>query len=489
MSNQARVKKAVQLFFDQGLSVSPKAMDLLSATSNPEGIVKEILNNMQKMNFKPLVILPEHLENSQNTFHTTASNDWDFVNANTQKFTHGIHPYPARMVPQIAYRLIKRYSKPYDLVLDPFCGSGTVPTEARIMKSDGSSEKERPRNAIGNEINPLALLLSKVKSEIYDVVQLDKNASSLLVKIEELSSRKRRGKYEHKIPTEADFPRLNYWFKPHVIKDLAAIKECIAMSTDVDFRNFAYVCFSLTVLKVSNIYKTGDTFVKRLKPEELRKHNPKVLETFKAVLIDAVAKAKDFSRLCSDETEVDITLSDARHLPFSDGSIDLIVTSPPYGEEKNTVGYSRWSRLPSLWLGYESSWLRTLEKISLGARNYTYFTMPPSEKLNEIMVDVAKQDATLAMTANSFFQDYYLCLEEMARVLRPNHYCCIVIGNRSLKRRRIPMDIVTKEFGEKVGFRHEITHFRKIPIKAIPWVCAKGETIAQESIVVLKKGG
>ena len=487
MSNQDKVKKAVQLFLDQGLSVSPKAVDLLSATSNPEGIAKEMLNSMQKMSFKPLVILPEHLGNSQSPSYVTSNNDWDFVNANTHKFTHGIHPYPARMVPQIAYRLIKRYSKPYDLVLDPFCGSGTVPAEARIMKSDGSAEKEMPRNAIGNEISPLALLLSKVKSEIYDVVQLDKNVSSLLVKIEEVSSPKSRGKHVQKIPTEADFPRLNYWFKPHVVENLAAIKDCINMFRDLDFRNFANVCFSLTVLRVSNIYNPGDTFVKRLKPEELRKHNPKVFETFKAILTGTAAKVKDFSRMCSEKTEVDITFSDARHLPFSDSSIDLIVTSPPYGEEKNTVGYARWSRLSSLWLGYKSSQLHALEKISLGARNYTSFTMP-SETLNGIMSDVAKQDAALAATANSFFQDYYTCLEEMARVLRPNQYCCIVVGNRSLKRRRIPMDIVTKEFGEKAGLRQEITHFRKIPTKAIPWVCARGETIAQESIVVLKKG-
>jgi hypothetical protein len=160
MSNQDKVRKAVQLFLDQGMSISPKAIDLLLATSNPEGVVREILSNMQKMSFKPLVILPEHLDNSQTPFFITPSNDWDFEGANTQKFTHGIHPYPARMVPQIAYRLIKRYSKPYDIVLDPFCGSGTVPTEARIMRSNGSAEKERPRNAIGNEISLLALLIS-----------------------------------------------------------------------------------------------------------------------------------------------------------------------------------------------------------------------------------------------------------------------------------------------------------------------------------------
>lgn len=488
MPNHDEVKKAVQLFLDKGFSVSPKATDLLSETKDPVDVVTEILESMQKMSFRPLVILPEHLENSQSPFFMVANNDWNFVNANTQKLSHGLHPYPARMVPQIAYRLIKQYSKPYDIVLDPFCGSGTVPTEARVMKSDGGDEPQLPRNAIGNEINPLALLLSKVKSKIYDTLELDRNVSSLLVKVEDAFSLRRRGKYEQKIPTEVEFPRLKYWFKSDVIEDLATIRDCIRVFEDADFRDFANVCFSLTVLRVSNIYNPGDTFVKRLKPRELRRHRPNVLKTFKSILADSLRKVKDFSRTGSEEAEVSITLSDARNLPLNSNSIDLIVTSPPYGEEKNTVGYARWSRLSSLWLGYESSWLHKLEKISLGGKNYASF-MIPSDMLNGIMLDVAKQDPALAAMANSFFQDYYTCLEEMARVLRSNHYCCIVIGNRSLKKRRIPMDIITKEFGEKLGLEHETTILRKIPTKAIPWVCAKGETIAQESIVVLKKEG
>jgi len=109
---------------------------------------------------------------------------------------------------------------------------------------------------------------------------------------------------------------------------------------------------------VSNIYNPGDTFIKRLKKEKLEKYHPKVLETFKTVLLDSVKKVKAFSRMCSEEAEVNITFADARNLPISSNSIDLIVTSPPYGEERNTISYTRWTKLSSLWLGYESSWLR-----------------------------------------------------------------------------------------------------------------------------------
>lgn len=487
MLNENRAEKAIKIFIDAGFNVSPGAMKFLSEATDPETFVKETLIDIGKMETKPIVILPEHFKKTQHPFYVlTSREDWDFAKANTQKYTHGLHPYPARMVPQIAHRLIERYSKSYELILDPFCGSGTVPAEAILMRSNGSFKVESPRNAIGNEINPLALLLSKTKSTIFDVIKLDKNVSSLLGKVEENISLYRRGKYNAKIPTEKDFPNLNHWFKDYVVEELAVIRDSIGIFADVDFLNFANVCFSLTIRKVSNIYNPGDTFIKRLKKEKLEKHHPQVLETFKTTLLDSAKKVKAFSRLCSEEVEANITFADARNLPISSNSIDLIVTSPPYGEERNTVSYTRWTKLSSLWLGYESQWLRRFEKISLGGKDYPSATIP-SETLNGIMTEVAKQAPALAKTANSFFEDYYKSLQEMERVLKPSHFCCIVIGNRSLKRRRIPMDIVTKELGENIGFQLETTYYRKIPTKSIPWVCAKGETIAGENITILKK--
>jgi len=81
----------------------------------------------------------------QITLNEKAIEDWTFRKANTHEHIHGIHPYPARMIPQIARKLIKIYSKPDDIVLDPFCGSGSVLAEANMLG----------RRAIGIDINPL----------------------------------------------------------------------------------------------------------------------------------------------------------------------------------------------------------------------------------------------------------------------------------------------------------------------------------------------
>ena len=64
--------------------------------------------------------------------------DWDFVGANTKRMTHGIHPYPAMMIPQIAARLIDSYGRGARVLFDPFCGAGLLcwkPICAALMPS------------------------------------------------------------------------------------------------------------------------------------------------------------------------------------------------------------------------------------------------------------------------------------------------------------------------------------------------------------------
>ena len=487
------VQKAIQMFLQAGFNVTPEMARMLSASKDPEEMARILLEKIEHMEEKPEVIFPELFmkvdEKESLAFFIPGfkiKEDWDFVYANTQKYTHGLHPYPARMIPQIAHRLIERYSNPYDLILDPFCGSGTVITEARLMRSHAKAQSDPPRNAIGLDINPLALLIAKVKATPISPKKLDKEAASLLKMVEDNFIRLKTNKIKIKIPSEKNFPNLTYWFKDYVIKELALLRQCIEEIPDNVFRDFAKVCFSLTVRRVSNIYDPGDTFIKRLPPSKLEKYRPDVLRTFKKCLRESIISMKAFSRACYNDVETDVIFGDARELPFPDESIDLIVTSPPYGEERNTISYTRWSKLCALWLGYESSFIRRIAKASLGGKDESLI-QTPSETLNNILSETEKIDHKLAKSAASFFNDYYICLKEMYRVLKTNHYCCIVIGNRSLKRKRVPMDHVTKELAEKIGFYCEKIYYRKIPTKAIPWVCAKGETIANENIIILKK--
>ena len=80
--------------------------------------------------------------------------DWEFSDADTQYLTHNIHRYSGKFIPQIAQQVIQLLTVPGDTVLDSYMGSGTTLLEAQLSG----------RNAIGVDLNPLAVLISQVKN-------------------------------------------------------------------------------------------------------------------------------------------------------------------------------------------------------------------------------------------------------------------------------------------------------------------------------------
>ena len=93
----------------------------------------------------------------QNLSKTNVNHDWSFADKtikDTSYITHGYYTYPAKFIPQLASRLIKKYSNENDIIVDPFMGSGTTIIEAIV----------NDRIAIGTDINEIATLVAKVKS-------------------------------------------------------------------------------------------------------------------------------------------------------------------------------------------------------------------------------------------------------------------------------------------------------------------------------------
>ena len=102
---------------------------------------------------------------------------WDFKDNDVREYTHGIHNYPAMMVCPISRNIIKLVKdvQTVETVFDPFMGSGTVLVEGMLAGI---------KNIYGNDINPLALFLSKVKTTCLDITQLQQSAQALYNRIE-----------------------------------------------------------------------------------------------------------------------------------------------------------------------------------------------------------------------------------------------------------------------------------------------------------------
>jgi hypothetical protein len=69
--------------------------------------------------------------------------------------THGLYRYPARFSPEFVAAALETFSEAGDLILDPFVGGGTSAVESVV----------RGRRFVGFDINPLAVLLTRVKTD------------------------------------------------------------------------------------------------------------------------------------------------------------------------------------------------------------------------------------------------------------------------------------------------------------------------------------
>jgi site-specific DNA-methyltransferase (cytosine-N4-specific) len=395
--------------------------------------------------------------------------DWSFKDSDTQYLTHGLHPYPARMIPQIAGRLIELYldDAKKAVIADVFCGSGTVNVEASL----------RGFKSIGIDINPFAVLLSSAKlTKLDGLKNLHTVRRQFAKRIEE---------YEGGIPKLVpEYKNIEHWFKRDAIDKLSYLKGIIKSRRRGDLRKLLWIAFANTLMRSSNVDWKSSRYIRVLPSEKLRFHNPHVFLHFQNSLIDLERRIERYS--ANKREDALIIRADARRLPLADNSVDIVITSPPYGEERNTIPYVRWSKLFLLWLGMASQDIATLEKQALGGEVGVQIRRDdiPSKTFWATAEYVSKDRIRETIP---FMKDYVATLKEMKRILRAKAMCCIVIGHRSISRNVLDMGKVTQEIGDYIGLRPENLYRRLIPKKMIPWSTPTGQTILDESIVILKK--
>jgi len=277
-----------------------------------------------------------------------SNEDWTFLNVSTQDYTHGFHLYPARMHPEIAKRIIAKYAQDTKkVVFDPFMGSGGVLVEGILHGN----------NSIGIDVNPFAVLLSKVKTTPLNSEKLNKIYEEIIGKSKGDYTIKQ---YHEETKPTSNSLKLDFWYKPNVIKKLQILKYHIFNIEDKKVRDFFKVCFSLTSRKASyqrnSIYK-----IYRINKEDMQGFNLDVFQIFENVCKKNIKKMVDFTKaMKSSKAKAFPILGDTRNIEeafqkvdsdiLDDGKVHLVVTSPPYGDHKTTVAYGQFSKHPGIWL-------------------------------------------------------------------------------------------------------------------------------------------
>ncbi len=424
--------------------------------------------------------------------------DWDFAGEDTQYLTHGLHPYPARMVPQIARRLLGRLAHRNDVVLDPFCGSGGVLVEARLAGL----------NCVGIDINPLACLLAEVKSNPIEPSILEMWWRRLKTQIAQEITQLQFREIDVE-PPKFSGTNIKYWFKPETMKSLAIIRKNIEVIEEKSVRRFFEVPFSLTVRDVSGV-RRKEYKLYRLPEEEWRRYSPDVFNTFTRHVERSIERMGEFYDLADKNVFSKVFLGDTRLLFTSKFPEDwnkflkthppkIIITSPPYGDSRTTVAYGQFSRLSSLWLDFDPEFKRevvmNVDKLSIGGKP-AKLESNDLTALEQTIEMIRSRDEKRATEALAYFADLYTCVKKMYDVLDEGGYCCVVIANRTIRRVTVPTHIIITEMGVNAGFEDDVTIIpRNIPTKRLPWENApenipglKGKTMSRENIVIMRKG-
>jgi len=403
---------------------------------------------------------------------------WDFVGAKTKPYTHGFHTYPAMFIPQVARRLLLTYSKQGDTVCDIFCGSGTALIESRLLG----------RNAYGIDLNPLAIFLAKTKTTSIEPKVLSAEYAKLLKNISTIKNA------SIKKPT---FKNIDFWFKEPVLIELAKIKKAIMKIDKEPMRNFFLVAFSEIVRKVSNT-KSGEFKLVRMREEPLKNHSPNVLEIFKKKVELNLKGMTDYYHDVDKATWAKVIHGDSSiDNGIKENSVDCIITSPPYGDSRTTVAYGQFSRLSSQWIDIfdNPDDASGVDNDLLGGKpTQDLIHALSSPHLKETLDAIKRKDEKRARDVLSFYLGLNKCLERAHKILKPQKYFCLVIGNRLVKQVRIPTDFIIAELAEKIGFTCEDILVRNIPGKRMPIRNSPTnitgqleDTMTKESIVILKK--
>jgi len=411
------------------------------------------------------------------------TDDWTFKGALTRELTHCYHDYPARMIPQVAGKILDLFGKDARLIFDPYSGTGTSLVEGTI----------RGINVIGTDLNPLARLIGKAKVSLPNLELIDKEIAKLS---KQVSSYKDKSTATQLVID--GISRLDFWFKESVIEKLFFLREFIKSIENEYVRLFFQVAFSETVRESSNT-RNEEFKLYRYSKEKLAKFDPQVfvimLQKLQRNKIGLEKYLEIIYKLKSYPTASIYSFNTVEGVPkdyISRNSVDIVVTSPPYGDSHTTVAYGQYSRLSAAWLELEEA--GKIDKKLMGGVISKNPSKISSEAMNFAIEQISKKDSKRALEVLTFYLDLQASITNVAKVIKPLGYACYVVGNRKVKGVNLPTDTAIKDFFESCGFSYVNTFIRTIPNKRMPAknsptneTGVSDSTMTKEYIVVMQR--
>lgn len=419
---------------------------------------------------------------------------WSFQGSAPRRGAHALLHYPAMMVPDLQGTIlssITRVAPGKRRVLDPFAGSGTVLVEAMQLGLD----------FCGVDINPLAGLACLVKAGPYDVRTFTEKSRALITTIQ----------IDQNTHLPREFAGRDKWFSPNVASDLEKISYHVRQEPELWLRRLFWLALCRVVRSVSNsristykLHKRPDNEISiRRDPIALFSKSLNLFETSLSYQYDILNRAG----LLNDgryQGDLKVEINDNAVLmqeSFSANTFDIVMTSPPYGDNRTTIPYGQFAYLPLHWIDIED----INENIDKGLLANTHATDSASlggslrsatAKLEELSDTCKSAREFISKIANNssgkkrfstFFFDFMKSVDRISSCTSENGYHAWTIGNRRIAGELVPMDSLLAEILEKNGINVIGKIERDIHSKKMASRNRSSDTMTSEKIMLGKK--
>lgn len=422
---------------------------------------------------------------------------WSLKDRDRRDSAHCIFQYPAMMVPLVQRRLLASIleAKPsIQSIYDPFVGSGTSLVSGMHFGLD----------VYGNDVNPLAVLISRVRT----ARQTEFTIGAIVAQVA------REASADGRQTIECELRNREKWFKTSVSVELSRLRRAIRRQSELWVRRFLWVTLAETVRLTSNdrtsTYKlharpADDIAKRKLSPISLfldiGKVNAESFAEFRSELRrrSQIKSGKYVGRAV-------VNIGDTREVSsgFCAEPFDLIMTSPPYGDNLTTVTYGQHSYLPLHWIDYDDidsgadrETLRTTHEIDRRSLGGTLHKRSWSEErllassstLKDFAHNLPNSPVDGKKRLLRFYSDFAASLMSIASVAKANAYMVWTVGNRNIGGKQVPTNIILQELLEQQGCSVLKTMTRTIHHKRMPDRNASSATMREEKILLVRKLG
>lgn len=385
---------------------------------------------------------------------------------------HGTILYPAPMIAPMQRDIIKDLTKdiPKAIILDPFHGSSVSLYESASISNEF--------NIFGYDINPFANLISKVK--------IQGVSENILININTIEQ-----KLEQNNDFELhDFHNIDKWFRTDIKVSMSKIRYAIRKIEDYRDRLFFWVMFADLIRKYSNT--RSSTYKLHIKtPEHIQNIKNDIISRF-------VRKIKaDYKFYNHSFNNVSIKKCDSllEMQKLNDNSINILVTSPPYGDNQTTVPYGQFSTLALFWIdpldldlsGWELNNYSIIDSNSMGGKSKTVeFSIEERHIFKKYTCGI---DSVKLKKVRNFFVDYFSFLKSIARIT--NDFIVLTLGNRTVDRVKISLTDISVDYLRSFGFELVSAYERDVFNKRTPDVTSivngsPVESMNKEYVLILQ---